>query len=81
MNKREPSDVARSQASVVAWRKSTYSGSSDNCVEVAALSRAIVIRDSKDPDGPRIYVGRSAWTELVRSVRRNPSLVHQPIRL
>nr|WP_190866056.1 DUF397 domain-containing protein [Actinomadura sp. RB99] len=35
------------------WRKSTYSteGTSAQCVEVAALSDAIGVRDSKDPEG------------------------------
>ena len=40
----------------VTWRKSSYSGGNGgNCVEVAVLpddSRAV--RDSKDPDGPKL---------------------------
>lgn len=37
------------------WRKTTYSsGNEGNCIEVATGNRSIVIRDSKDPDGPRL---------------------------
>ncbi len=38
-----------------AWRKSTRSGSSGNCVEVADNLRGIVaVRDSKNPTGPAL---------------------------
>ena len=31
------------------WKKSSYSGNSGNCVEVADLGTVVVIRDSKEP--------------------------------
>ncbi|WP_149263397.1 DUF397 domain-containing protein [Actinomadura sp. K4S16] len=35
------------------WRKSSYSGGSGGeCVEVAAGAGCVLVRDSKDPDGP-----------------------------
>ncbi|MFJ6633773.1 DUF397 domain-containing protein [Streptomyces sp. NPDC091376] len=50
----------------VAWTKSNYSDSSDgnDCVEVASSPSCptIHIRDSKNPDGPRLTVGPAAWT-------------------
>ncbi|MGW8955065.1 DUF397 domain-containing protein [Streptomyces sp. NPDC055709] len=49
----------------VAWTKSSYSSSSegDDCVEVASSPSCptIHIRDSKNPDGPRLAVGPAAW--------------------
>ena len=30
----------------------------DNCVEVAGLLNSVSVRDSKDPDGPKLVVSR-----------------------
>jgi hypothetical protein len=44
------------------WRKSSYSGNTGNCVEVATNVPGIVaVRDSKDPNGPRLVFTRNAW--------------------
>ncbi|MBW8093798.1 MULTISPECIES: DUF397 domain-containing protein [Streptomyces] len=32
------------------WRKSTHSGDASNCVNVAASDRAVLLRESDDPD-------------------------------
>ena len=41
-----------------AWRKSSYSGANGgNCVEVADGPGSVLVRDSKDPDGPRLAFG------------------------
>ncbi len=52
------------------WRKSSYSGSGGgNCAEVASTSGAVLIRDSKDSDGPRLVVRASAWQEFTDRVK------------
>lgn len=61
--------VQHSRAAVpeAAWIKSSYStGNGGECVEVAATSGAVLIRDSKRPAGDRLAVGTEAWTEFVR---------------
>lgn len=51
------------------WRKSSYSGTSGNCVEVATnLPGIVAIRDSKDPEGARLVVGVSEWRAFVAGV-------------
>jgi hypothetical protein len=57
---------------VIEWRKSSYSGSGndDVCVEVARLPEAIGVRDSKDPDGGRLELGRGGFSDLVTRVKR-----------
>jgi hypothetical protein len=53
-----------------AWRKSSYSGGTGNCVEVAAALRgAVVVRDSKDPDGAALVLAPAAWRMLARRVK------------
>ena len=33
----------------IPWLKSSYSGNTGNCVEVAFAGRVVAVRDSKDP--------------------------------
>ncbi|XRQ04248.1 DUF397 domain-containing protein [Actinomadura welshii] len=52
------------------WRKSSYSDhQGGECVEVADLSPMVGIRDSKDPDGPKLTFSASAWSAFTRSVK------------
>ncbi|AKZ57345.1 hypothetical protein SAM23877_4300 [Streptomyces ambofaciens ATCC 23877] len=46
------------------WIKSSYSDANGgNCVEVAPGFHSVVpVRDSKNPDGPVLLVGRAAWS-------------------
>jgi hypothetical protein len=51
------------------WRKSSYSSQSGNCVEVATnLSGAVAIRDSKDPEGPGLFIPAAEWRAFLRGL-------------
>ncbi|MEV0049787.1 DUF397 domain-containing protein [Saccharopolyspora shandongensis] len=55
-------EVVRASELFVTWRKSSRSqNGADNCVEVACLSSATAVRDSKDPDGPALVFGAAAF--------------------
>ena len=52
------------------WRKSSYSGSGGgNCAEVASTPGAVLVRDSKDPDGPRVAFGPREWREFAARIK------------
>lgn len=52
------------------WRKSSYSGGTGNCVEVAGnLPGIMAVRDSQDPGGPALKLTSAAWRALTRKVR------------
>jgi Domain of unknown function (DUF397) len=52
------------------WRKSSYSGNSGNCVEVANnLPGIVAVRDSKDRKGPMLTFTQKAWSEFLQGVR------------
>ncbi|WP_328747007.1 DUF397 domain-containing protein [Streptomyces sp. NBC_00285] len=50
----------------LSWRKSSYSSSgSGDCVEVATCPATIHIRDSKNPDGPRLTASPTPWADFL----------------
>jgi hypothetical protein len=53
------------------WRKSSYSGNGGgNCVEIATNLRSIVlVRDSKDREGPKLTIGDQAWSEFIEGLK------------
>jgi hypothetical protein len=53
-----------------AWFKSSYSTQEGGaCVEIADLTTAIGVRDSKDKTGPALLIPPAAWAEFVGGVR------------
>ncbi|MDQ2874125.1 MAG: DUF397 domain-containing protein [Actinomycetota bacterium] len=50
-------------------RKSSYSSSSADCVEIAAAGSDIAIRDSKDPDGPVLACPRAGMGAFLAGVK------------
>ncbi|MEU9831203.1 DUF397 domain-containing protein [Streptosporangium sp. NPDC048047] len=51
------------------WRKSSISGSGNNCVEIADnLPGIVAVRDSKDPQGPALILSPGIWRSFVDAV-------------
>ena len=55
------------RATAPAWRKSTRSSSS-GCVEVAPLPETILVRDSKDRNGPVLAFDRAVFAAFIDGV-------------
>ena len=53
------------------WRKSSYSsGNGGQCVEVARnLPGVVAVRDSKDPDGPKLSFAPDDWRAFTAGVK------------
>jgi len=53
------------------WRKASYSGNNGGgCVEVALHpAGAVAVRDSKDPDGPKLVLTPSNWRAFTRQIK------------
>ncbi|GHG90786.1 DUF397 domain-containing protein [Streptomyces lanatus] len=50
----------------IQWRKSTYSGDQGgDCIEIAGMTTAVAIRDSKNPAGPILTIEPATFTAFL----------------
>ena len=52
------------------WRKSSFSGSQANCVEVAAADR-VLVRDTENKSGAVLRFTPAAWRQFAAQVKRS----------
>jgi hypothetical protein len=52
------------------WRKSSYSGGGNQCVEVATLDGAYAVRDSKNPAAGHLAFSAPDWMAFLAAVKR-----------
>jgi hypothetical protein len=54
------------------WYKSTFSnGNGGACVEVARnLPGIVAVRDSKNPDGPKLVISDGAWRTFLADINQ-----------
>ena len=51
------------------WRKSTYSNGSSSCIETTTRPGTVAVRDSQDPDGPRLAITAASWLAFTRRLK------------
>jgi Domain of unknown function (DUF397) len=52
------------------WRSSSVEdGSADNCVQVAFVDEAILLRDARHPDGPVLVFNQDEWDAFVAGAK------------
>jgi hypothetical protein len=55
---------------VLQWFKSSYSSGNGQCVECARTpDGGMAVRDSKDPDGPKLVTSPADWRAFTASVK------------
>ncbi|TDD68855.1 DUF397 domain-containing protein [Actinomadura darangshiensis] len=56
---------------VITWRKAQQSGDQGGaCVEVARFPSAVGVRDSKDPNGPRLLLTPRTFHTILNDLKR-----------
>lgn len=51
------------------WHKSSHSGTSNQCVEIAYEAPAVLVRDSRDPSGAVLAFQSGQWRAFVHRIR------------
>jgi hypothetical protein len=68
--------MAEANQRTIMWRKHTDSAGA-GCVEVGADTDAMLVRDSKDPQGPVITLRAGGWPRFLSAVRNDQlNVVH-----
>ncbi|MEU6036237.1 DUF397 domain-containing protein [Actinomadura sp. NPDC047616] len=54
----------------VRWRKSSHSDHhGGQCVEISSLAAVVAVRDSKNPDGPKLAFAADEWRAFTEAVK------------
>jgi hypothetical protein len=60
------SHIDNASTAGLAWRKSSFSGAQNDCIEIATTADdMIAVRDSKNPTGPALLVSKSELRAFV----------------
>jgi hypothetical protein len=51
------------------WRKSSYSDNGGECVEVGEARRGVLVRDTKDRQGPVLAFTMGVWRRFADQVK------------
>jgi hypothetical protein len=61
------------------WRKSSYSGSNGGeCIEVGSYQGRVLVRDTKDQNGPMLQVSQAVWRKFAKRVKSERPLAADP---
>ena len=60
--------MSTSERNGVVWRTSSYTGGQGNCVEVATAAGTVLVRDTKDREGPLLAVPTTAWRAFLADI-------------
>jgi hypothetical protein len=73
--RRSSAYVVEVEPSGIRWVKSSASSGNDtSCVEVVLGAELVVMRDSKDRQGPRLAFPAAGWTALLMDLRTDADI-------
>ena len=61
--------LSDAERACLSWVKAQYSGADGQCVEIASAVGKVVIRDSKDPDGPILVYTPGEFRTFIRGAQ------------
>jgi hypothetical protein len=62
--------MSNSDVPGIRWRKSSRSAQhGGECIEIADAASAIIVRDSKDPNGPQLAFAPAAWRMFTNNLK------------
>jgi CDP-diacylglycerol pyrophosphatase len=59
------------EVSLPGWRRASQCVNDSHCVEVAARAGVVLMRDSKDPDGPVLAFSVDVWQDFIRGMKED----------
>jgi hypothetical protein len=62
-------NIAEAELNLLDWRKARRSMGNGDCVEVAAASRGVLVRDSKNPSAAVLGYPATAWRSFLVSAK------------
>jgi hypothetical protein len=66
----EETITMKSESIIGPWVKSSYSNTGANCIETArTISGRVAVRDSKNPDGPKLAFAPATWRVFTRHIK------------
>jgi hypothetical protein len=68
--------MARSFRWNCAWRKSSRSVGDGDCIEIAIVDSSVLVRDSKDKNGPTLAMKTDLWIALIRAMKAGEVDLH-----
>jgi hypothetical protein len=54
---------------MLSWRKSSYSDTGGQCIEVAPAGTRRLVRDSKNPAGAHLAFDATAWAAFLQGIK------------
>jgi hypothetical protein len=52
------------------WRTSSYSADQGDCVEIASQFTYVLVRDSKEHNGPILEMSSAQWEQFLARIRK-----------